>query len=169
MYPEPENIWQAIEYSGLGIFIAESTWAFPTLETIHVIALVTVMGTIAIMDLRMLGFANRKWAMSEISKDTLPWTVGAFLLAAVTGSLLWISKASTYMVNPFFLWKLAFLTLAGLNMAFFHVVTQKSQDQWDRDGTPPTAVRLAGLLSLIFWITIVFLGRAIGFTLGIMY
>lgn len=169
MYPEPENIWQSIEYSRLGIYIAESTWAFPTLETIHVIALVTVIGTIAIMDLRMLGFANRKWTVSAISRDTLPWTVGAFVLAAFTGSLLWISKASTYMVNPFFLWKLAFLVLAGLNMAVFHVLTQRTQDQWDKNAKPPTAVRVAGLLSLGFWITIVWLGRAIGFTLGIEF
>ena len=47
LYPEPTNIWESIEYSSLGITIAESTWMFPTLETLHVIALVTVLGMIA--------------------------------------------------------------------------------------------------------------------------
>ncbi len=46
LYPEPENIWQSIEYSSLGTTIAESTWMFPTLETVHVVALVTVLGMI---------------------------------------------------------------------------------------------------------------------------
>ena len=41
MYPEPTNIWEQIEYSTLGITVAESTWMFPTLESLHVVALVT--------------------------------------------------------------------------------------------------------------------------------
>lgn len=169
MYPEPENIWQSIEYSGLGIYIAESTWAFPTLETLHVIALVTVVGTIAIMDLRMIGVAGRDWAITDLSKDTLPWTWGAFVLAAITGGLLFVSKASSYMINPYFLWKMGMLVLAGLNMMYFHFITWRTVEHWDRDPTVPVAVRIAGILSLVFWILVVFFGRAIGFTLGIFY
>ena len=88
MYPEPTNIWESIEYSSLGISIAESTWAFPTLETIHVIGLVTVLGTIMVMDLRLLGLASNQIAVTKMSKDTLPWTWAGFVLAALTGSLL---------------------------------------------------------------------------------
>lgn len=168
-YPEPENIWQSIEYSGLGLFIAESTWAFPALETLHVIALVTVVGTIAIMDLRMIGVAGRNWAVSDLSKDTLPWTWGAFVMAAITGGLLFISKASSYVINPYFLWKMGMLVLAGLNMMYFHFITYRTVEHWDRDPTVPVAVRVAGILSLVFWILVVFFGRAIGFTLGIFY
>lgn len=168
-YPEPENIWQSIEYSGLGLFVAESTWAFPALETLHVIALVTVVGTIAIMDLRMIGVAGRNWAVSDLSKDTLPWTWGAFVMAAITGGLLFISKASSYVINPYFLWKMGMLVLAGLNMMYFHFITYRTVEHWDRDPTVPVAVRVAGILSLVFWILVVFFGRAIGFTLGIFY
>ncbi|MFC4254794.1 hypothetical protein GRI97_05110 [Altererythrobacter xixiisoli] len=171
MYPEPENIWQTIEYSKVGIYIAESTWAFPTLETIHVIALVTVIGTIAIVDLRLLGIAGLKQRFTELSRDTLKWTVGAFVLAAITGGLLFVSKASTYMVNPYFLWKMGVMALAGINMVYFHVITQKTQAAWDVYGTGeiPTGAKVAGLLSLLFWIMVVGFGRAIGFTLGIFY
>src|SRR5918998_5734709 len=105
-YPEPTNIWESIEYSSLGTTIAESVWMFPTLESIHVIALVTVIGTIAIVDLRLIGVASRGHPVSLLAKDTLPWTWGAFALAAITGSLLFISKASSYVINPYFLWKM---------------------------------------------------------------
>ena len=60
LYPEPTNIWESIEYSTLGITIAESTWMFPTIETVHVIALVTVLGMIAIVDLRLIGVGSRQ-------------------------------------------------------------------------------------------------------------
>lgn len=169
MYPEPENIWQSIEYSSLGIAIAESTWAFPTIESIHVVALITVVGTIAMMDLRLLGWANMSSKVSALSDELLKWTWGAFILAAITGSLLFISKASTYMVNPYFLIKMGLLALAGLNMLFFHYVTFKTVGEWDSSPTLPGGAKLAGALSLIFWGVIVFMGRAIGFTLGIFY
>lgn len=168
-YPEPTNIWESIEYSSLGTSIAESLWAFPTLETIHVIALVTVFGTIAIMDLRLLGVAGKKWTVLEMSKDTLKWTWAGFILAAITGTLLFTSKASTYMVNPYFLVKLGLLALAGLNMAYFHFVTYKTVNEWDSAAVMPAGAKFAAVTSLVLWIGVVFCGRAIGFTLGIYY
>ena len=87
MYPEPTNLWERIEYSSLGTTIAESTWMFPTIETLHVIALVTVIGTIAIVDLRLIGIASRGHRVSLLAKDTLPVTWAAFALAAITGGL----------------------------------------------------------------------------------
>ena len=168
MYPEPTNIWETIEYSRLGTTVAESTWMFPTLETIHVIALVTVIGTIAIVDLRLVGLASRAHRVSLLAKDTLPWTWGAFVLAAITGGLLFISKASSYMINPYFLVKMGLMALAGINMLYFHTTTWRSVEQWE-SGEYPKAAKVAGWASLIFWIGIVFCGRAIGFTLGIYF
>ncbi|WP_137681400.1 DUF6644 family protein [Aurantiacibacter suaedae] len=166
-YPEPTTIWESIQYSPLGIFIAESTWAFPTIETIHVIALVTVLGTIFVMDLRLLGVASKNYPITSMSRDTLKWTWGGFILAAITGTLLYISKTSSYMINPFFMGKMVLLAIAGLNMAYFHFVTWKTVANWDTSPVVPMGAKVAGITSLIFWITIVFFGRAIGFTLGI--
>lgn len=166
-YPEPTTIWESIQYSSLGIGIAESLWAFPTIETIHVIALVTVVGTILIMDLRLLGLASRNYPVTAMSRDTLKWTWAGFILAAITGTLLYISKASSYMINPFFMGKMALLAIAGLNMAYFHRVTWKTVDNWDQSPVVPTGAKVAGITSLLFWVVIVFFGRAIGFTLGI--
>jgi hypothetical protein len=169
MYPEPTNIWERLEYSSFGTTIAESTWMFPTLETLHVIALVTVLGTIFVMDLRMLGLTSNKFAVTKTANDTLPWTWGAFVLAAITGLLLFASKASSYVINPYFLWKMAMLALAGLNMMYFHFITYRTVEHWDRDASMPVSVKVAGALSLVFWLLVVFFGRAIGFTLGMFY
>ncbi len=169
MYPEPTNLWERIEYSSLGITIAESTWMFPTIETLHVIALVTVIGTIAIVDLRLIGVASKGHRVSLLAKDTLPLTWAAFALAAITGGLLFVSKASSYMINPYFLWKLVLLALAGLNMMYLHLTTWRTVEHWERDPSFPFQAKLAGWLSLVFWIGVVFCGRMIGFTLGVFY
>lgn len=164
-----QSLWQSLEASSLGVYIAESAWAFPTFETIHVIAITTVLGTIAIVDLRLLGIASTSTAVSVLSRDTLRWTWAAFILALITGSLLFVSKATSYMVNPFFLWKMALIALAGLNMMVFHFLTQRSMANWDNDVSLPTGAKVAGALSLVLWVMVAFCGRVIGFTLGIYY
>lgn len=169
MYPEPTNFWESLEFSPLGIFVAESLWAFPAIETVHVIALVTVVGTILVMDLRLVGLTSNRLAITQMSREILPWTWGAFVLAAISGALLFVSKASTYVENTYFLLKMVLLVLAGLNMLYFHFVTYRSVANWDQGVAVPTAAKVAGLLSLVFWVLIIVMGRAIGFTISMFF
>jgi hypothetical protein len=162
-----QGLWQSLETSGLGSFVAESAWAFPTIESIHVIAIVTVVGSIAVMDLRLLGLASNQCAVTATSRDTLPLTWGAFVIAAITGLLMFVSKATTYIINPYFQLKMLMLALAGINMAIFHLFAWRGVNVWDVDCEVPTAGKVAATLSLISWILVVFFGRVIGFTLGI--
>lgn len=165
-----DNLWIAIEASSLGTTIASSLWMFPTIETLHVIAIVTVIGAILIMDLRLLGLTSRNRTVAAVEKDTVPLTWVAFALAVVTGVLLFVSKATTYMANPYFLWKMVLLALAGVNMLVFHRIISKGRDTWGGPGmSTPAAAKLAGLLSLAFWTIIPFCGRVIGFTLGVYF
>ena len=155
---------QWLESTPLGKFIAQSTWAFPTIESIHVFALVVVVGTIVIVDLRLLGVASRSRAVSQLSDDILPITWTCFVLAAITGSLLFSSKATHYLDNWPFRVKMVLLMLAGANMLMFHFKTYATVGQWDNDARAPSAARIAGALSLTFWIGVVVFGRWIGFT-----
>jgi hypothetical protein len=159
------RLWDAIQNSAFGIFIGESPWAFPTFETIHVFALVTVFGTIAVMDMRMIGLASKSRPLTEVSNDTLRLTWIAFVVAAITGSLLFTGKATYYMVNPWFISKMILMAVAGLNMLVFHFVVWKDVKNFDTATTIPRNVRIAGAFSLLLWITIICCGRMIGFTL----
>ena len=161
-------LWEALETSTLGTTIAGSEWMFPTLETLHVISLVTVIGAIVIMDLRLLGLSSARRAVTAVSLDTIPVTWIAFLCAVMTGSLLFVSKATVYTANPYFLIKMGLLALAGINMALFHRMTWKTIGTWD-NAIPaiPLSAKIGGGLSLLFWTLIVFCGRIIGFTLGV--
>jgi len=146
---------QWLEATPLGVFIAQSPWAFPTVESIHVFALVVVVGTIAIVDLRLLGI---------VSDDVLAITWTFFVLAAVTGGLMFSSKATHYLDNGPFRIKMLLLALAGANMLIFHFGTYATVARWDGEARTPSAARLAGALSLAFWIGVVVFGRWIGFT-----
>jgi hypothetical protein len=142
--------------------IAESTWLFPGLETLHVLALTMVVGSVAMMDLRLLGVGQQRPA-SQVIYNSLPWVWCAFAVALTAGGLLFCSKAVTYYGNLPFRIKLACMAFAALNMLVFHAVTGRRMAEWDV-GAPPLAARLAGGISLVLWITIVATGRWIGFT-----
>ncbi len=155
---------QWAENTTIGKFVSESTWAFPTIETVHVFFLVIVVGTIAIVDLRLLGVASRNRSVSQLSNDVLPVTWACFVGALITGSLLFSSKATHYLANWPFKLKMILLLAAGVNMLIFHFLTYRDVDKWDHQEITPRAARLAGTLSLLFWIGVVAFGRWIGFT-----
>jgi hypothetical protein len=159
------GLWQALEASAVGQFVATSSWAFPTLESVHVVAIVTVIGSVMVMDLRLLGLASKATRVTVMSEETLRWTWGAFVLAMLSGGLLFVAKATSYMVNPYFLWKMVLIAMAGINMAIFHVVTWRSITRWDSGPVMPLGAKIAGGASLGLWVIVVFLARAIGFTL----
>jgi hypothetical protein len=143
--------------------IRESDWLFPSIETVHVFALVLVVGTIMSVDLRLLGVANKERPFSQVAAEMLPWTWVAFGVAALAGMLMFSSKALTYYGNIPFRLKMVCLLLAGINMAMFHGLGTRHLEAWDR-GRPPVAAKLAGGASLLLWTTIVAAGRWIGFT-----
>jgi hypothetical protein len=163
-------LWRSLENSTLGTTIAGSEWMFPTLETIHVIAIVTVIGCVAAMDLRLLGITSRGKSVQAMERDTLPLTWIAFAVALVSGGLLFVSKATSYMVNPYFLTKDALMLLAGVNMLVFHFHFSKDIDLWGQPGGAiPLGAKVSATLSLLLWMAIPFCGRVIGFTLGVYY
>ena len=135
------------------------------LFALAVVAIVLVVGVIAIVDLRLLGVRAHVRQASVLIRQLLPFTWGAFAVAAVSGFLMFSSNATTYAVNNPFRLKLILLVLAGLNMAAFHLGAQRKIAEWDAAPRPPGAARLAGGVSLLLWVWIILAGRWIGFTL----
>lgn len=159
-----ENFWQAISDSQIGSGIRESGLLFPWIETIHVLMVTTVVGTIAIVDLRLMGYGSHRRSARQTIVDLLPLTWGAFAIAVITGLLLFASNAQGYIADIQFLAKMLVLLMAGANMALFHLTSYQQIDQWDNELAPPLRVRIAGGLSLALWLVVIFLGRWIGFT-----
>jgi len=160
------SIVESIEASGLGEWMRGSVKAMPVVEAIHVMAIALVFGTILIVDLRLLGFPSTRRAFTRVSAELLGLTWAAFVVAAITGTLMFTANATTYFDNTPFRFKMLALLLAGVNMAVFELVTVRTVAQWDRDAPAPLAGRMAGAFSIVIWISVIFLGRWIGFTKG---
>jgi hypothetical protein len=146
------QICQWLENTPLGVTVRQSIWLFPIVETIHTVGIVLMAGTIAVVDLRLLGFALRREPVSAVLVQVLPWTWSGFAMMFLTGALLVSSEAVKLYSSLFFRVKLALLIIAGINMLVFH-----------RTVHTPARARLAGALSLTCWIGIIAMGRAIGY------
>ena len=156
---------QSLYDSAVGSGIRESGVLFPWIESIHVLMATTVVGSIAIVDLRLIGYASHRKGARQLILDLLPFTWAAFALAVTTGLLMFTSNALGYAANAQFVSKMIVLVLAGFNMAIFHLTAYRRIGQWNDALPPPWGARIAGATSLTLWIVIVFLGRWIGFTI----
>jgi hypothetical protein len=153
-----------LESSALAEAIRTSAYLFPVIESFHVLALTMVFGTIVMVDLRLLGIASARRPFTKLAADILKWTWAAFALAVVTGSLLFISNAAVYYHNLYFRMKMVLLAIAGLNMLIFELTAGRSVDDWDKNRVPPPACKVAAVVSIVIWISVIVCGRWIGFS-----
>ncbi len=160
------NFCQWLDSTRLNAAMRTSNWFFPTFDTIHTLGIVLVAGTIMLVDLRLVGLALRSESVAAVINRIVPWTLGGFALMFVTGALLFSSEAVKLYHSPAFRIKLVLLALAGLNALIFHLTIYRSVAQWDPAKAAPFRARLAGLLSLAFWIGIITAGRAIAYGSG---
>ncbi|MCB1672226.1 MAG: DUF6644 family protein [Gammaproteobacteria bacterium] len=158
--PQP-TVWLSMENWPLSQVIAATNW-FPLLESIHVIAITLVLGSILWVDLRLLGFAARQLPLNVLNLQLIPWTWGAFVVAVITGLGMFITRASSHIDNPAFRWKFVLMALAGINMAYFHFRVDKQLDHHAVFTDLPRPARIAGGLSLFLWSGVMLAGRWIG-------
>ncbi|MQA30023.1 MAG: hypothetical protein GEU82_09320 [Luteitalea sp.] len=155
------DLWTWLENLPIAVYIGE-TWWFPFLESIHVLTSTFLLGSILMLDLRLLGLAGRNQAASRIATEIVPWTRGAFVISALAGLGMFISQANRYVDNRAFQVKAVLLVLAGINMAVFHLRTVRHLPRWDTAAVTSAAARFAGAASLLLWIAIMLAGRWIG-------
>lgn len=158
-----EQFLEWLSNTAMATAIREGSMLFPWTESVHVLALTIVVGSIAIVDLRLLGAASRSRSVSKLMKDVLPITWVAFVVAFTTGILLFTSRATYYADNLFLQIKLVLLVLAGVNVLIFHLITVRTIAEWDAAARVPAPVRAAGAASLALWLGVVVFGRWIGF------
>src|SRR5437870_9388174 len=120
------GVLASLEASSLANRIRQSLYLFPLIESSHVIGLTMVCGTIAIIDLRLLGIASTRRPFTRIAADILKWTWAAFALTVTTGLLMFITNAGVYYHNFYFRSKMALLVLSGINMLIFEITAGRT-------------------------------------------
>jgi hypothetical protein len=131
-------------------------WAFPLTECFHITSFALSIGTIMLVDLRLLGLAFRHQTAGQLVKDTSLWTLAGLIIVIISGLLIFSSDPIRYIYNSGFQWKMVALVLA---IIFNYTIHRKVALS-----TPsPLAARLVGALSVFLWILVPFGGIWISF------
>jgi hypothetical protein len=131
-------------------------WAFPVCEVLHILGFAVAIGTITMVDLRLLGVGLKKESAADLLKGTAPWTLGGLALVLISGPLIFSSDPNLYLHNASFRFKITALVLAIIfNYTIHRWVALKRSS-----GGPAV---LAGVISLALWISVVFGGIFIAF------
>ncbi len=131
-------------------------WAFPVCEVVHIVGFAMLIGTIAIVDLRLLGLGMKRQRASDLVKDTAPWTLLGLVLVLISGPLIFSSDPNLYMHNQSFRFKITMLILSIVFNWTLHRKVAMSPE-------PGGMGALVGGVSLLMWASVIFGGIFIAF------
>ena len=156
----------ALEASGLGQAMRQWLWLYPSVEVVHIVGIALLFGSIAVLDLRLLG-VGRSIPVRPLARHVLPWTAASFLLIVPSGLMMFTAHASEFISSPVFVLKMCLIMAGGLNAALFHTVVFPSVEVWDSEemrklGPPPSA-RISAAVSLAIWICVIACGRLLAY------
>lgn len=141
--------------SGLANAILATAWAFPALEILHYAGIILWLGSVAMLDFRLIGW-SRTVPLHDFNLGPGAWIGG--LLTLVTGVLMFIALPTSYAANAVFWIKILLLIVATGLPFFFHAKHLTDSARWEH-GPPPAGARIAGAVSLILWFGVLVAGR----------
>lgn len=142
----------------LGDAIRGVTWAFPLIETIHILALAVLLGSIFLLNLRLLGVWIHNWTPKQMARVLSPYIWISLVVILVSGVMLFLSEALKAFDNAAFGPKIELLILA---MVYHYTIYRKAAAT--EAEAPPVWAKAAAVLSLVLWFGVGVAGRAIGF------
>ena len=146
-----------LQNTPVAIFVAETLWAYPLLETLHTLGMAMLLGSLGLINLRVLGY---KSALSLIgTRDLLPIAWLGFTINAASGLLLFTSDAISFFSSNTFRVKIALIVLAGINAAILSRRIYGDGDNAAGSNGGEATTRLLAGSSLAFWVVAVICGR----------
>jgi hypothetical protein len=155
-----ESIIVYLKGTALAQWVVTTPWAWPAAETLHFLGLALLIGIIAPLDVRLLGFM--KSIPVTALRSLVPWAVAGFVVNLVTGLMFFVAAPDQYMHNLSWWFKVLFLVIAGVNMVLFETTQRTRLDAMGTGDTPAT-FKAIGAVSLASWLMVVYWGRMLPF------
>jgi len=163
MHPAVGPAWLVwLETSALAVAMRQWTWLYPSVEIVHILGFVVLVGAAVMFDLRLLGLSP-SLPVSGLERHLLRAARASTALVVPSGILMFAAHATEMADNPAFRLKLAFLAAALLNAALFHRAPFRTVASWNLYRPAPRAARAAAVVSLILWVAVITCGRLLAY------
>lgn len=154
-----------LETTPVAAIARTSLYGFQILVAIHILGITLSVGTLLWADLRMLGLVMRNTSVAAVYRTLAPWFLSGFAVMLGSGFMLFAGFATSAYGNTWFRIKLAAIVLAGINALAYHIAIERRVAAHEQAQPPPAAVRFSGFVSILLWLSVVFAGRMISYTL----
>lgn len=161
-----ESLSSWLATTRISLMIQEISWVIPTVQTIHILGIAVVVGSILLLDLRLLGLVMPGQPTASVARRFLPWIWWTALVLLLSGSVLLVGEPERSLANPTFQIKMGLLLAVLVLTAAFQSGLRRDPQYWERSLLRLTSVRLIAGASLLLWVAIVFAGRWIAYTIN---
>ena len=157
------DMFEALEHAGWVMKIAETGWLYAAISVTHYFTLFILVGTIVLVDLRILGVAARSQSVTQLADTLFPWTWTALGLALLSGFLMFTTDGGDYYPDPVFRVKMTVILLALISA----VIVQRNVHKWDQAPATSGAAKLVALVSIVLWVGAILAGVEIAAISGL--
>lgn len=151
-----------LESSSISEAMRERRLLYPSVEIIHILGIIILVGTAALFDLRLLGLL-RQLSVAQLSRYVLPLARISVFAVVPAGILMFMANATALAGNPVFRLKLILLVAALLNALVFHKWTGRKVETWGAGTGAPIGAKVSAVLSLVIWVSVISCGRLLAF------
>jgi uncharacterized membrane protein YtjA (UPF0391 family) len=141
-------MWENLEQMAWIKTLGSTGWMYSSVAVTHYLTMFWFIGSIAIVDLRVLGLAARKRNVGELAEQLFPWAWIGFTLAVISGFLMFATDAGDWAPDRVFHVKLALIVVSLI----FAIIVQRGAAKWALAVDIPTAAKIIALISLVLWI-----------------
>ncbi len=146
------------------VFIqSHNSWAIPTIQSIHIVGIGVVLGSVLMIDLRILGWAGMDQTLRQTANRFAPWLTGGLGLMLATGLLMVIGEPVRELVSFSFWAKMSLLAASTLTAAIFQISLRNHGQQWEQVLVHRRSIHLLVVLTFLIWVCIIILGRLIAY------
>lgn len=158
-----ESLLAWIQASAIAAAMRTSLWMYPVVEIVHILGFILLVGSIAMLDVRLLGW-GRALPVRALCRMLVPWSLAGAVLVVPAGLMMFSARPDDFVNNPVFQLKLLLIVVAGINAGLFHFGVYRSAAQWDAGTRAPLPARLHAMASLALWVATVSCGRLLAYT-----
>lgn len=156
-FSEPFYRWAAKTW--IGLTVADSTWLFPAVEAVHIVALTVLLGAVIMQHMKVFGVSMKRVPSQQVYRDLAPWTLTSLILILASGYVLMASEAmKAYTSGPFQLKMILLVAAIGFHYTFFKMAAGAEEER-----LRPVFRKVVATISLLLWVSVGLAGRAIGF------
>lgn len=148
---------EALQDNSLIVMLNSVGWMAATIEIVHYFSMFVLVGSIAVIDLRVMGLAGQQQSATKLAQRLFPWMWAGMALNFLSGFVMFGGIAASYIPDSTFHMKMEVILAAVI----FGIIVQWKVPAWDRLPAMPKGAKIIAAISLLLWVGAILAGNEV--------